>query len=108
MYDVITLQLTVSHDIPLNKGFLSYYHNAGLRHVITFPRRATHAVLGLHHSSTVVVFKELKIGTSRLLRDESSFTSGDAKWDRKLSGMNQLLIATGPIRHHVAVMVRMG
>lgn len=107
MYDVNTLQFTVSL-LPLNKGFLSHSCNAGLRHVVTFPRRATHAVLGLHHSSTVVVFKELKIRTSWLLGNESGFTSGDAKWDRKHSGMSQLLIATGPIQHHVAVMVSKG
>lgn len=105
MYYVNTLQFTLSpHSL---EGYLSYSCNAGLRHVITFPRQATHAVLGLHHSSTVVVFKELKIGISQLLRDEPSFTSGDAKWVRKHSGMKQLLIAAGPIRHRVAVMVSM-
>lgn len=82
-----------------------YLCNAGLRHVITFPSRATHAVLGLHHSSMVVVFKEVATGTSRLLGGESSFTSGGAKWSWKHSGMKKILIAPGPITHSVAVIV---
>ena len=79
--------------------------NAGFRHIITFPRHATHIVLGLHHSSTVVVTTDVATGASWLLRNGSSFAVGGARWARKLSGMKKTLIAPGPLKHSVAVMV---
>ena len=105
---------TLNHRPTVCHSLLCYVHSrgcyftgiAGMRHVITFPIQATHAVLVLQDSSTVLLLKEVVSETSWLLGAESSFTIGGVKWTWKHSGTRRSLIAPGPIAHSVIVMVR--
>lgn len=106
------MRIPLAIDQRIKLSLLYYIHmvltstcNAGMRHVITFPVQATHAVLVLHHSSTVVILKEVASETSRILGAESSFTLGGVKWTWKHSGTKRSLIAPGPITHRVIAMV---